>query len=175
MLVYDVPPRPGDRPHTTSSAPHTQLSQNAPIQFQDRLRDHALALPGVRRGRSTVSVPDAVAFFLDAPPREPDLPNMFHAEWGHIHPSYDGSLHLNVPTAVANRLIELGWAEFHYVVTQGWVPPIVIMLYGPRDEKELQVAEAVVETAYVAAGGALQAGDGRPLTVLHRTAFGVSS
>jgi hypothetical protein len=43
------------------------------------------------------------------------------------------------------------------------VPPIVIMLYGPRDEHELAVATQIVEIAYLAAGGAPHAADGRPL------------
>lgn len=175
MRLHDLPPRAGDRPRTTSSAPHTQLDQNAPTDLQDRLREHALSLPGVRSGRSKVSVPGAIAFFLDQPTRTPDLPDLFDGEWGHIHPAHDGSLHLNVPTPVAEKLIELGWAEYHYVVTQGWAPPVVIMLYGPRDEKELDIARAIVETAYVAAGGEQHAADGQKLSAFHRSAFGTLS
>jgi hypothetical protein len=170
--LSDLPARPGPRPATTGSAPHEQLDQNAPADLQERLLDHALSLPGVRRGRSGVSVPGAVAFYLDEPPRTPQLPDLFGGEWGHIHPAYDGSLHLNVPTPVAEGLIELGWAEYHYVVTQGWAPPIVIMLYGPRDETELDVAKAVVETAYTAAGGALHDHHDQALTALHLSTFG---
>lgn len=175
MQLSELPARAGERPQTTSSAPHSQLDQNAPAHLQVRVREHALALPNVRKGPSNLSVPGAIAFFLDRPPREPDLPDLFAGEWGHIHPAYDGSLHLNVPTPVADVLIKLGWAEFHYVVTQGWVPPVVIMLYGPRDEAELTVAKAVVETAYLAAGGALRTSDGQPLTALHQSASGALS
>jgi hypothetical protein len=163
MKLTDLPRRAGDRPMTTTVNPHTQLDQNAPTGLQDRLRDHALALPAVRRGPSNVSVPGAVAFFLDSPPNPATLPNLFDGEWGHIHPADDGSLHLNVPTGLAERLIELGWAEYHNVVRRGLAPPIVIMLYGPRDEAELEVAAAIVEAAYVAAGGAYQDNEGRPL------------
>ena len=162
-MARDLPPRAGDRPRTTPVNPHTQLDQNAPADLQDRLRDHALSLPGVRRGRSNVSVPGAIAFFLDAPPHPPALPDLFGGEWGHIHPREDGSLHLNLPTPQAERLIELGWAEFHHVVTRGLVPPIVVMLYGPRDEDELAVASRIVEAAYVAAGGATHDATGRRL------------
>jgi hypothetical protein len=165
-LPDDFPARSGPRPATTPVNPHTQLDQNAPVELQDRLRDHGLSLPGVRAGRSNVSVPGAVAFFLDDPPRPAALPDLFGGEWGHIHPRHDGSLHLNLPTPAAERLIELGWAEFHHVVEQGLVPPIVIMLYGPRDEDELTVAKHVVEIAYLAAGGATHAADGRPIGVL---------
>jgi Luciferase len=153
MYLDELPARAGDRPQTTASAPHTQLDQNAPVELQHRLRDYALSLPGVRKGRSGVSVPGAVAFFLDRPAGEPTVPDLFGGEWGHIHPSYDGSLHLNLPTADAERLIERGWAEYHYAVAQDWVPPIVVMLYGPRNEAELEIAKHVVRMAYLAAGG----------------------
>ncbi len=154
-LPSDLAARRGPRPRTTDVNPHTQLDQNAPVALQDRLRDHALSLPGVRRGRSNVSVPGAVAFFLDSPPNPPALPDLFGGEWGHIHPPYDGSLHINVLTPDAQTLIGRGWAEYHNVVTSGLVPPIVIMLYGPRDDEELAVAVLAVDAAYLAAGGTL--------------------
>lgn len=164
-LPDDFPARRGPRPTTTPVNPHSQIDQTAPIELQDRLRDHAVLLPGVRAGRSNVSVPGAVAFFLDEPPQAAVLPDLFGGEWGHIHPHHDGSLHLNVPTTDAERLIELGWAEYHNVVTRGLVPPIVIMLYGPRDEDELTVAQHVLEIAYLAAGGATHMPDGRAIGV----------
>lgn len=46
------------------------------------------------------------------------------------------------------------------------------MLYGPRDEGELEIAKAVVDTAYVAAGGALHDTDGDPLRALQKNMFG---
>jgi Family of unknown function (DUF5519) len=162
-----VPTRNGPKPSTTSENPHTQLDQNAPVELQDRLRDHALGLPGVRRGRSQVSVPGAVAFYLDVPVQERSIPQFTGGEWGHIHPHYDGSLHINVPTALAEQLIAHGWAEYHNVVARGLAPPIVIMLYGPRDEEELAVAQSIVEEAYLAAGGASTDKAGSPLGLAH--------
>lgn len=82
------------------------------------------------------------------------------------HPShYDGSLHLNVPTDLAETLIEAGWAEYHSLVTRGHLPPLVVMLYGPRDEDELAVCTSIVEEAYMANGGARHDQDGRPLGI----------
>lgn len=123
MDAIRLPHRPGPRPRTTPDNPHTQLDQNAPVELQELLTDHALSLPGVRRGISNVSVPGAVAFFLDEPVQRPAIPDLFGHEWGHIHPPYDGSLHVNVPTDLAERLIERRWAEFHHVVDWGLVPP----------------------------------------------------
>lgn len=158
-----LPARSGSRPTTTPSNPHVQLDQNAPTELQDQLRDHALSLPGVIRGESRVSVPGAIAFHLPAPVRPAAIPDILGGEWGHIHPHSDGSLHLNVATDMAERLIEAGWAEYHSLVAKGALPPIVVMLYGPRDADELSVCKAIVEEAYLAAGGHTADLDGRPL------------
>ncbi|MGI9589062.1 MULTISPECIES: luciferase family protein [Dietzia] len=156
LTLDTLPVRRGARPATTPSNPHTQLEQIAPPELQDMARDHALSLPGVRRGVSTVSVPGSVAFYLDSPVAAPALPDLLGGEWGHIHPATDGSLHLNVPTGVAEKLIAAGWAEYHSLVGKGYLPPIVIMVYGPRDEDELAVVRFAIEQSYLAAGGSLE-------------------
>ncbi|AOD24645.1 hypothetical protein IM25_23040 (plasmid) [Rhodococcus sp. p52] len=161
--ALNVPARRGPRPKATTTNPHVQLDQNAPVELQDRLRDHALALPGVSRGTSQVSVPGTIAFFLDAPVNPPTLPDVLGGEWGHIHPHSDGSLHLNVPTALAEQLIAAGWAEYHCLVAPGFIPPMVVMLYGPRDDEEFAVCTAIVEEAYLAAGGSGTDQHGRTL------------
>jgi hypothetical protein len=51
-----------------------------PGRTSGQLRDQALSLPGVRAGASTVSVPGAVAFFLDTPPRPAAVPDLFGDE-----------------------------------------------------------------------------------------------
>lgn len=155
VTMENLPSREGPRPATTPSNPHTQLDQIAPVHLQDRTRDYALSLPGVRPGPSRVSVPGAVAFYLDAPPAEPLIPDFLGGEFGHIHPHSDGSLHLNVPTAVAEVLIDAGWAEYHTLVGKGFIPPLVVMVYGPRDENELAFVRLAIDEAYRAAGGQL--------------------
>lgn len=158
-----LPQRPGTRPATTPTNPHTQLDQIAPVELQDRLRDHALSLPGVRPGSSRVSVPGSIAFYLDEPITDSIMPNLFGGEWGHIHPHSDGSLHLNVPTELAERLIQAGWAEYHSLAARGAIPKLVVMLYGPRDEAELDVCISIVEEAYRVNGGASHDSSGRTL------------
>ena len=98
-------------------------------------------------------MPGTVAFFPDEPTELPGVPDILGGEWGHIHPHPDGSLHLHVPTALADGLIAAGWAEYHSLVSRGILPPIVVMLYAPRDEEELATCSSIVEEAYLAAGG----------------------
>lgn len=155
MIPNELPPRRGARPRTTRVNPHTQLDQNAPPALQDRVRLHATSLPGVRSGPSLVSVPGALGFFLDRPPHPPTVPDLFRHEWGHLHPPTDGSLHLTVTEAGAKALIARGWGEYHLVVGWGVVPPVLVMVYGPRDEEELDVVLRLVDSAFTAAGGDL--------------------
>ena len=158
-----IPTRQGARPRTTPRNPHTQLDQLAPVELQDALGAHALSLPGVRPGPSQVSVPGSVAFYLDEPINPPTMPALFIGEWGHIHPHYDGSLHLNLPQEVADPLVEAGWVEYHSLVALGMLPPLVVMLYGPRDQAELRIAKAIVEESYLCNGGATTDSTGRML------------
>jgi len=158
-----LPPRREPGPTVTTGDTPTGFDQIASVEFQNRLRDHALGLPGVRPGLIQDAVPEAVAFYLDEPVEDALLPDFFGGKWGHIHPRYDSNLLLNVPAELAKRLVDSGWAEYHPHVELGQVPPLVVMLYAPRDEDELAVCSLIVEEAYLAHGGARHDSDGRPL------------
>ncbi len=135
----------GPRPRTTEAPPGTniaqqQISDNAPIELQDELFDGAMALPYVSSGPSRISVEGARAFLLDA---DRYLAQQFVGnEFGHSHPEYDGSLHLILSPELASRIDQSGWGEPHPRV------PRVAMVYGPRDDSELEVVWALVELAY---------------------------
>ncbi len=134
--------------------PHQQLDQNAPAELQEELFERCRALPGVVVGRSHVSVPGARAFHLD-----PDLaggsPDAFMrgTEFAHLHPAYDGSLHLALPEDLARAVIGAGWGEHHPLVEQGVMPATQLMVYGPRDREELEVVWGIVEQSYAFARG----------------------
>src|SRR4051812_11977893 len=99
--------RAGPKPETTTRNPHTQLTQNAPADLQERVYAFATALEGVVVGRSLVSVPGARAFHL--PGGRGGF--MVEHEFAHLHPASDGSLHMSLPPAVVEEAIAGGWAE----------------------------------------------------------------
>ncbi|HEY4866784.1 MAG TPA: luciferase family protein [Candidatus Dormibacteraeota bacterium] len=134
--------------------PHQQLSQNAPLSLQEELWHRMTGLEGVRPGRSHVSLPDTRALHLD--PRLATGPgDAFFAgtEFAHLHGASDGSLHLMLPVSVAGDAIHKGWSELHPVARRGAGPPTLVMLYGPRDEAELEVVWRLVQTSYAFARG----------------------
>lgn len=149
-----VPRRQGERPTTSRPSiddpfPHQQLDQNAPAALQEALFQRVAALPGITVGRSLVSLPDARAFHLDAAlARGPRTAFQRRTEFAHIHAEYDGSLHLTLPPDLYRRVLETGWGEPHPVSG-------TMMLFGPRDDAELEVVWEIVLASYRYATGDL--------------------
>jgi hypothetical protein len=149
-----LPQRSGDRPKTGPEIPHQQLSQNAPLPLQEELWRRMTSLEGVHPGRSYVSLPETRALHLD-PGLAGGPRDAFFAgtEFAHLHGASDGSLHLMLPVSVASNAIDKGWSELHPVARRGAAPPTLVMLYGPRDELELETVWQLVQTSYAFARG----------------------
>jgi phospholipase/carboxylesterase len=67
-------------------------------------------------------------------------------EFAHLHPPHDGSLHLTLPDSVYAQVLERGWGDPHPISG-------TMMLFGPRDSEELEVAWSVVLASYRFATG----------------------
>ena len=110
-----LPERRGPRPAISHSIPHQQTSDNAPSALQERLFAHVTGLDGATAGPSAITVPGARGFVLTPPLRGPADAFLVPAarEFAHLHPGYDGSLHLALPPALAADAIRQGWAVPH--------------------------------------------------------------
>lgn len=151
MDLAGLPRREGHPPTTTDTSPHQQLDQNAPNHLQEDLLERARSLPGVRIAPSGISVPGARALHLD-----PDLAGtggrfLTGREFAHLHPPYDGSLHLVLSEEDAQSVLDRGWGELHPVAARGLIPPTTVMIYGPRDAEELEVVWDIVRASHAAA------------------------
>lgn len=154
--------RRGERPQTHKAMPHQQLSQNALPHLQQALFERARALPGVRVGPSQISVPGARAFFVDPAMAklQPDA-SMVGLEFAHLHPEYDGSLHLMVPRETAQAIVKKAWGEPRPMAElMGGGSGTPIMVYGPRDEGELEVVWSILQASHAFAYGQLGAEEG---------------
>lgn len=147
MASFHLPHRPGPRPRTTAPThdrpfPHQQLEQLAPEQHQEALFQRAADLPHVRVGRSLVSLPESRAFHLDADAAVgPPAAFQRKTEFAHIHTDNDGSLHLTLPPGLYDEVLATGWGEPHPVSG-------TMMLFGPRDEEEVEVAWAILQASW---------------------------
>jgi hypothetical protein len=142
-----LPTRTGPPPETIGPRPHSQVSQISPPALHRALAARALELPGVQPADSLVSVPGALAFVLDEESAG-GPPEAFQAgrEFAHLHPQEDGSLHMTLPAELAKRAFEQGWGKPHpYSGTP--------LIFGPRDEDELEVVLGLLLASYEYAKG----------------------
>ena len=146
--------RPGSRPATTPTNPHTQLDQQ-PTGSEQRelLAASVFALPGVEERPSLLSVPGARALWLSERAAGPPEAFMVGNEFAHLHPPPDQSLHAMLPPTLAVEAIEAGWAEQHPVARRGLIPANAVMLYAPRDDAERGVVEELVRASHAFARG----------------------
>jgi len=152
--MFTPPVRQGPRPATQRVMPHQQLDQNAPPELQEELFDRCRGLFGVVVLPSLVSVPGARGFHLESELAGGSAEAfMRDTEFAHLHPQYDGSLHLALPADLARQVIDAGWGEHHPLVEQGVMPPTQLMVYGPRDRDELEVVWRIIEESYAFARG----------------------
>ncbi|NUR16300.1 MAG: phospholipase [Dermatophilaceae bacterium] len=155
--------RTGARPDVAWSIPQQQQSDNAPAELQEELYARVSALPGVSSGPSRISVPGARGLLLEngAGPDEAFLVPRAR-EFAHLHPGYDGSLHLALPAAQAADLVAHGWGTPH-PWAGGRLTPGFVMVFGPRDAAELEVVTGIVAASHAYASGARDTESAAPL------------
>lgn len=160
MDVTRLPPRIGSRPRTSRGFPHQQLDQQpTDTAIIEELARRLFRLPGVVDMPSQVSVPGARALVLEAGSAgRPQDAFLVGAEFAHLHPWPDASLHVALPSDVADAAVTAGWAEHHPLAGRDGFGHGLVMLFAPGDEQEADVVEALVRCSRdVAAGSALLA------------------
>ena len=145
----NLPQRSGPKPDTTSSLPHSQLNQHGPDDIVAKLHDWCFALPNINNEASGISVPGSRALVLHDGVECNHEAFMIGREFAHIHPHPDsGSMHLQLAAQDAQAVIETGWGESHYLVTQGKWPMGLVMVFSPRDDAELETVKTIVQRSY---------------------------
>lgn len=154
--ILSLPIRPGSKPQTTAQLPHSQLDQHGPDSVIDALHAWCFALPDIDNEESGISVPGSRAMVVK--PGGPCNPGAFMVgrEFAHIHPAPDnGSMHLMLDAEDAQAVIDAGWGESHYLVTQGRMPMGLVMVFSPRDDAELEAVKAIVARSHAYAMNAV--------------------
>ena len=150
-----LPHRRGPRPGVSWTIPQQQESQNAPARLQERLFEEVSTLAGVDVGPSRISVPGARGFTLRAGAADEDaflVPQV--GEFAHLHPGYDGSLHLVLPPELAADVSTKGWGRPHmWAGTR--LSPGFTLVHGPRDDDELATVLGIVAASHAYATGTL--------------------
>lgn len=149
----ELPARRGPRPEVTWTIPQQQQTQNPPEDLQERLFEELRKLPGVDVGPSHISVPGARGLTLQegATDEHAFLVPQF-AEFAHLHPAYDGSLHVVLPPGLAADVSAKGWGRPHmWAGTR--LSPGFMLVHGPRDDDELVTVRGIVAASHAYASG----------------------
>lgn len=144
----ELPARAGLRPKVSWTIPQEQRSDNSPAEIQEQLFARVAALPGVTSQQSAISVPGARGFMVD-PAKDAPIDAFLvpsAGEFAHLHPGYDGSLHLALPPMLARDAVAKGWAVAHPLAGVRLARGMVL-IYGPRNETELDVVTAIAATS----------------------------
>lgn len=152
MDISTLPQRQGPKPRTTPSNPHEQLEQNASADLQEKLWNWMRALPRTTTRPSGIGPAGTRAVWSDSDAPEGRRVFMIGREFAHLHPRYDGSLHMVLAPDEADAVIASGWAERHPLAGR-FAPSSAVMVFGPRDEAELQIVKLIIDRSYAWAIG----------------------
>ena len=153
LAAGELPARRGTRPEVSWTIPQQQRTQNAPRDLQERLFEDIRQLPGVDVGPSHIPVPGARGFVLreGSADEHAFLVPQF-AEFAHLHPSYDGSLHVVLPPELAADVSTKGWGRPHmWAGTR--LSPGFMLVHGPRDDDEVAIVRGIVMASHAYAAG----------------------
>ncbi|GBC69673.1 hypothetical protein HRbin01_01375 [archaeon HR01] len=153
LLHEGLPRREGERPLTRRGMPHQQISQNPSEEVYNKLADLLFSIPDVREEVSLISVPGARALWLSSEKVNTSIDSfMVEREFAHLHPPYDGSVHLMAPPNWVDEILEKGWGERHPLAGHA-IPGNAIMVYAPRNEHEVKIVYNIVLLSYWRAKG----------------------
>ncbi len=144
-LALDM--RPGVPPSVPPEVPHQQLDQNSSPEVLEDLRSFVFGLEHVEEGQTQTSLPSARGAFINSNVR---VNSAINREFTHIHmvPG-PGSQHLVLTDEHAARTIESGWGVKHpwsdRLSQRGMT---LLMIYAPRDQKDLEQIEKIVTAAW---------------------------
>ena len=151
-LLANLPRRRGPRPRVAPHpVPHRQTTDGAPPAIRTALA--ALIADKVKADPSRLIL--ATSHFERNTPAITLKPTFRHhadacaacGEVGHAHDN-DGSLHVIVSASDARTVIERGWGERHGLAgSHLGLPLTYMMIYAPRDERELAVTSDILDAA----------------------------
>ena len=153
-------PRQGKRPQVDIRYPCLQLEDIAPPYIHQLLLKWTKSLDGVETRPTELNVP-GLALVLNASLAR-GQPEAFIRGYEFAIIRQEGSVHLTLRPEWGQEVLDKRWATIHPLVRYmaGALPPQNMIVYAPRDEKELQVIWKIIQAAYAFARGEV---DGQPL------------
>lgn len=148
--------REGDRPRIDPKFPCLQLEQTSPPELVEALIAATARMPHVRPVRTAfldLAVP-GTALVLEEEVAK-GQPEAFIAGTAFAVVRPEGSVELRLRPEWAERALVRGWLTVHPLVRYmaGALPPQSVIVYAPRDAREMRVALRLIDAARCYAEG----------------------
>jgi hypothetical protein len=143
-----LPNRRGKRPITIRGPLHVQCGDHCGDRELRHLVNEVIAWPHVEASPLPISSAELVSLQV-AEEVATDDPSVFITgrEFGRVLFGAP-TIYLTLPLSCAHWAIVRGWAEPHFSVRYGFVPPGVMVVYTPRDEHEVAVCRSLFWISY---------------------------
>src|SRR5258708_8151721 len=128
-----LPTRRGQRPKTVRGPLHIQCSGHGDLKYLNQLVDVVLTWPYIESAEPLVSRSNTIPIRLTEMAASSDPSAFITArEFGRVLLGAP-TIYLVLPLLCARRAIVRGWAEPHYLGSQGLMPPATAIVYTPND------------------------------------------
>ena len=150
---FELPPRDGDHPEIGQQPPQLQFSDLGSEDIRLALHQWAFStFPNVEEHDTLISVPTTRALWLDEKVSvahdDAFMPAGHSREFCHLH--QDGSFHAVLDVSVENEILIKQWGVRHMYYDRGVKE---VLVYAPRNEKELIIAKKIIVESYRYASG----------------------
>lgn len=148
--------RAGGRPAFDAAWPCLQRDQLSPDAVRRDLADFCLSLEGVEEAPPPFDAPgEAYALTGDLARGQPEA-FLEEPVWANLRP--DGALHLGLKPEWAQKVMDKGWATIHPFARYmaGAVPPQSLLIFAPRDTRELATVKRIATAAHGYAMGRIE-------------------
>jgi hypothetical protein len=143
-----LPTRRGQRPKTVRGPLHIQCGGHGDLKYLNQLVDEVLTWPYIESAEPFVSRSNTIPIRLTEMAASSD-PSAFITDREFARVLFGApTIYLVLPLLCAYRAIIRGWAEPHYLGSQGLMPAGTVVVYTPKDVEELAVCLVLFSESY---------------------------
>lgn len=145
---HELPARRGRRPKTVRGPLHIQCNQHGDLKYLNQLVDEVLTWPYIESAEPFISRSNTIPIRLMEMAASND-PSAFitDREFARVFLGVP-TIYLVLPLLCAHRAIVRGWAEPHYLGSQGLMPAGTVVVYTPKDVEELAICSVLFSESY---------------------------
>ena len=148
MGFHELPARRGQRPKTVRGPLHIQCNQHGDLKYLNQLVDEVLTWPYIESAEPFISRSNTIPIRLKEMAASND-PSAFitDREFARVFLGVP-TIYLVLPLLCAYRAIVRGWAEPHYLGSQGLMPAGTVVVYTPKDVEELAICSVLFSESF---------------------------